>query len=197
MGVSDALVGVVDARLKVGVGLLTAGGGVAGGWGVRWAGAEGAWRRVTLGSGRLTFGLWVRGGRGLSLSFFSVFLMVLSHSNGSSLPSSLFIKQVLGAIRMYRDSFTFLSCKSLKSYLPLLSSIRWVGWVGGRGEELQSNRCGCRTFLALYPRSQSPTRELLTCTDYPQALCNCPITEHVYVVGLWYNMIYTQLRHSW
>ena len=28
MGVSDALVGVVDARLKVGVGLLTAGGGV-------------------------------------------------------------------------------------------------------------------------------------------------------------------------
>ena len=75
---------------------------------MRWAGAEGAWCRVTLGSGRLTFGLWVRGGRGLSLSFFSVFLMVLSHSNGSSLPSSLFIKQVLGAIRMYRDSFTFL-----------------------------------------------------------------------------------------
>ena len=56
------------------------------------------WRRVTLGSGRLTFGLWVHGGRGLSLSFFSVFLMVLSHSNGSSLPSSLFIKQVLGGL---------------------------------------------------------------------------------------------------
>ena len=71
---------------------------------MRWAGPEGAWRRVTPSSGRLTLGLWVRGGRGLSLCFFSAFLRVLSHSSGSSLPSSLFIRQVLGAIRMYRDS---------------------------------------------------------------------------------------------
>ena len=53
MGVSDALVGAADACLKVGVGLLTAGGGVAGGHGVHWTRAEGAQCRFTPGSGRL------------------------------------------------------------------------------------------------------------------------------------------------
>ena len=69
----DALVGVLDACLKVGVGLLTAGGVVAGGWGVHSAGAVGARRQVTPGSGRLALGLCVRGGR--SLCLFSAFLM--------------------------------------------------------------------------------------------------------------------------
>ena len=92
---------------------------------MRWAGGMGARCRVTPGSSRLTLGLWVHGGRGLSL--FSAFLMVLSHSNGSSLPSSLFIKQVLGAIQMYRDSFTFLSCNAPIIVLPHLPQygIRW------------------------------------------------------------------------
>ena len=89
--------------------------------------SRGVRRRVTPGSGRLTLDLWVRGGRGLSLSFFSAFLMVLSHSNGSSLPSSLFIKQVLGAILMYRDSFTFLSCKFL-AVSRISTSFQLISW---------------------------------------------------------------------
>ena len=71
---SNALVGMVDAHLKVDVGLLTAGGGVAGGCGVHWAQAEGSRHRVTPGSGRVALGLGVLGRQGCSLSFFCAFL---------------------------------------------------------------------------------------------------------------------------
>ena len=169
-----AFVGMIDACLKVGVGLLPGGGGIANGWGVRWAwaGAEGAWCRVTPGSGRLTLGLWVQlvrvhictcsryqalfpfpqeslGTRLVECITYppfestrqpqqlmslttdhrvgSIWLGIPSHSNRSSLPSSLFIKQVIGAIRMYRDSFTFLSCKFL-AVSRISTSFQSISW---------------------------------------------------------------------
>ena len=111
-------------------------------------------RRVTPGSGRLTLGLWVRGGRGLSLSFFSAFLRVLSHSSGSSLPSSLFIRQVLGAIWMYRYSFTFLSCKSLAvSRIP--TSFQSISWLS------------CHVCSATADLSNAPSLHTALCSWLP------------------------------
>ena len=49
------------------------------------------------------------------------------HSNRSSLPSSLFIKQVLGAIWMYRDSFTFLFSKSF-AVSRISMSFQSISW---------------------------------------------------------------------
>ena len=86
---SDTHVGVVDAHLKVGVGLMTAGGSVTGGHGMYGVRAEAVQHWVTPGSGRLTLGLWVRRGQGVSLFNFLAFLMVLSHNKGMQL--SLFI----------------------------------------------------------------------------------------------------------
>ena len=73
MGVSDAPGGVVDANhllLKVGVGLLTAGGGPSGGVGSRGAGDVAVARRLTLSSGLLSLGRGSLGGRGLWGGFF-------------------------------------------------------------------------------------------------------------------------------
>ena len=68
VGMSDALVGMVDTCLKVGVGLLTAGGSITGRRGVYGVQAKGIWCRVTPRSSRLMLGLWVCRGRGVSLS---------------------------------------------------------------------------------------------------------------------------------
>ena len=69
MGVSDALGSVVDANglllLRVGVGLLTVGGGASGGVGLIGAGDVALARRLTLGSGLLSLGCGSLGGHGL------------------------------------------------------------------------------------------------------------------------------------
>ena len=74
MGVSDTPGGVVDANrlllLRVGIGLLTAGGGPSGGVGSRGAGDVAVARRLTLSSGLLSLGRGSLGGRGLWGGFF-------------------------------------------------------------------------------------------------------------------------------
>ena len=96
VGVSHTPGGMIDANhlllLKVGVGLLTAGGGPSGG--VSCCGAS-----DVVVAGRLT-----RSSGLLSLSCSS-----LSKERESSFPSSLFIFNAFGASLMYMDSFTFLS----------------------------------------------------------------------------------------
>ena len=68
VGVSNATGGVVDANhlllLKVGVGLLTAGGGSSGGVGCRGAGDMAVARRLTWSGGLLSLGCGSLGGRG-------------------------------------------------------------------------------------------------------------------------------------
>ena len=74
VGVSDALGGVVDVTrrflLRVGVGLLTAGGGPSGGFGLIGTGDVAVSVRLTLGNGLMSLGHGSLGGRGSSVGCF-------------------------------------------------------------------------------------------------------------------------------
>ena len=91
VGVLDAPGGVVDANrlllLKVGVGLLTAGGGPSGGGvGCHGAGDVVVARRLTLSGGLLSFGRGSLRGRGSCGGFFWAFAMVLIQRGRAPFP---------------------------------------------------------------------------------------------------------------
>ena len=133
MGVSNTPGGMVDANhlllLKVGVGLLSAGGGPLGGVGCRGAGDIAGAGRLTERWPVVSWPRFSRGGGecGSYGGFFWVFTMVLIQRTESSFPSSLFIFNPFGAGLMYTASFTFLYCRfvTVSSISTSSHSISW------------------------------------------------------------------------